>query len=95
MDKSRDLQWTRGQEVQKEVGPKKFVLCCVDYIPGLHNPTQSDRLSFRTNSGARGTTPILEKNAPRMQGQMKIFRVGSRQFREPLRELLRELWVSY
>ena len=42
-----------------------------------------------------GTTPILEKNAPRMQGQMKIFRVGSRQFRESLRELLRELWVSY
>ena len=30
-----------------------------------------------------------------MQGQMKIFRVGSRQFRESLRELLRELWVSY
>ena len=26
---------------------------------------------------------------------MKIFRVGSRQFRESLRELLRELWVSY
>ena len=41
-----------------------------------------------------GTTPIPEKNAPRMQGQMKIFQVGSRQFRESLRELLRELWVS-
>ena len=27
--------------------------------------------------------------------KMKIFRVGSRQFRESLRELLRELWVSY
>ena len=26
---------------------------------------------------------------------MKNFRVGSRQFRESLRELLRELWVSY
>ena len=30
-----------------------------------------------------------------MQGQMKIFRVGSRQFRASLRELLRELWLSY
>ena len=38
-----------------------------------------------------GTTQILEKNAPRMLGQMKIFHVGSHQFRE----LLRELWFSY
>ena len=43
----------------------------------------------------RGDHPNSWKNAPRMQGQMKIFRVGSRQFRESLRELLRELWVSY
>ena len=43
----------------------------------------------------RGDHPNSWKNAPRMQGQMKIFRVCSRQFRESLRELLRELWVSY
>ena len=30
-----------------------------------------------------------------MEGQMRIFHVGSRQFRGSLRELLRELWVSY
>ena len=42
-----------------------------------------------------GTTPILEKNARRMHGQMDIFHVGSHQFRESLRELLRELWFSY
>ena len=30
-----------------------------------------------------------------MHGQVKIFHVGSHQFRESLRELLRELWVSY
>ena len=44
---------------------------------------------------ARGDHPNSRKNAPRMEGQMKIFHVGSRQFRESLRELLRELWVSY
>ena len=43
----------------------------------------------------RGDHPNSWKNAPRMQGQKKIFRMGSRQFRESLRELLRELWVSY
>ena len=42
-----------------------------------------------------GTTLILEKNAPRMEGQMKIFQAGSQKFRESLRELLRELWFSY
>ena len=30
-----------------------------------------------------------------MQGQKKIFRVGSQQFRESPRELLRELWFSH
>ena len=39
-----------------------------------------------------GTTPILEKNAPRMHGQMKIFHAGSHQVRESLQELLRELY---
>ena len=38
-------------------------------------------LIFCANLGrivlARGTTPNLEKNAPRMEGQMKIFHVGS------------------
>ena len=29
-----------------------------------------------------------------MQGQMKIFQLGSHHFRESLRELLRELWFS-
>ena len=42
-----------------------------------------------------GTTPILGKKTPRMEGQMKILHVGSHQFRESLRELLRELWFSY
>ena len=41
-----------------------------------------------------GTTPILEKKTLRMQGQMNIFRAASQQFRESLRELLRELWLS-
>ena len=43
----------------------------------------------------RGDHPNSWKNAPRMHGQMKIFHVGSHKFRESLRELLRELWVSY
>ena len=30
-----------------------------------------------------------------MHGQMKIFHVGSHQFQESLRELLRELWLSH
>ena len=46
-------------------------------------------------SCTRGPTPILKKTAPRMEGQMKIFHVGAHQFRESLRELLRELWFSY
>ena len=44
---------------------------------------------------ARGDHPNSRENAPRMEGQMKIFRVGAHQFRESLRELLRELWLSY
>ena len=44
---------------------------------------------------ARGDHPNSRKNAPRMEGQMKIYHVGSHQFRESLRELLRELWFSY
>ena len=44
---------------------------------------------------ARGDHPNSRKNAPRMLGQMKIFHVGSHQFRESLRELLREFWFSY
>ena len=42
-----------------------------------------------------GTTPILEKKLRELRGQMKIFRVGSHQFWESLRELLREFWFSY
>ena len=52
-------------------------------------------LLFSAENLVRGDHPNSWKNAPRMQGQMKIFRVGSRQFRESLWELLRELWVSY
>ena len=44
---------------------------------------------------ARGDHPNSRKNVPRMLGQMKIFHVGSHQFRESLRELLREFWFSY
>ena len=39
--------------------------------------------------------PNSRKNAPRMEGQMKIFHVGFHQFGESLRELLRELWFSH
>ena len=42
-----------------------------------------------------GTTPILEKTLREWRGQMKIFRVGSHQFWESLRELLREFWFWY
>ena len=48
-----------------------------------------------SNLLARGDHPNFRKNAPRMEEQMKIFHVGSHQFRESLRELLRELWFSY
>ena len=41
-----------------------------------------------------GTTPILEKTLRECMGQMKILHAGSHQFRESLRELLRELWLS-
>ena len=41
----------------------------------------------------RGDHPNSWKNAPRMLGQMKISHVGSHQFRESLRELLRELFL--
>ena len=50
---------------------------------------------FVTHIWRARTTPILEKTLRECRGQMKIFRVGSRQFRESLRELLRELWVWY
>ena len=43
---------------------------------------------------ARGDHPSSRKNSPRMEGQIKIFHVGSHQFQESLRELLRELWFS-
>ena len=43
----------------------------------------------------RGDHPNSWKIVPRMLVQMKIFHVGSHQFREVLRELLREFWVSY
>ena len=42
-----------------------------------------------------GDHPSSRKKAPRMKGQMKIFHVGSHQFWESLRDLLRELWFSY
>ena len=63
--------------------------------PSLWPITVADSNSDWSNYLVRGDHPNSWKNAPRMQGQMKIFRVGSRQFRESLRELLRELWVSY
>ena len=44
---------------------------------------------------ARGEHPNSLKNTPRMRKQVTIFHVGSYQFRESLRELLRELWLSY
>ena len=39
--------------------------------------------------------PNFLKSAPRMLVQMKVFHVGSHQFRESVWELLRELWLSY
>ena len=47
---------------------------------------KKDRLS-----DVQGTTSILEKDAPRMQGQMKILHVGSHHFVESLWELRWEL----
>ena len=43
---------------------------------------------------ARGNHPHSRKYAPRVKGQMNIFHAGSHQFRESLRELLRESWFS-
>ena len=41
-------------------------------------------------------TPLAEStSSPNSQLSMKIFHVGSHQYRESLRELLRELWFSY
>ena len=44
---------------------------------------------------ARWDHPNSWKIAPRMLRQIKTFHVGSHQFRESLRELLWELWLSY
>ena len=43
---------------------------------------------------SRGDRPNSWKKTPKMHGQMKTFHVGYHQFRESLRELLRELWFS-
>ena len=44
----------------------------------------------------RGPPQFLKKTKLReYMGQMKIFHVGAHQFRESLRELLRDLWLSY
>ena len=67
----------------------------------LNTPKSRDSLRLRRRfpenvlSLARGDHPNFCKNAPRMHGQMKFFHVGSHQFRESLRELLRELWFSH
>ena len=70
------------------------------YHPHRNNHQQKEEirdlgLFLFCNTLSAGNTPILEKNALRMQGQMKIFHVGSDQFRESLRELLQELWSLY
>ena len=56
----------------------------------LHQSTRSGV----TISGA-GTTPSLEKTLRECMGQMNIFPARSQKFRESLRELLRELWLSH
>ena len=71
-------------------------VCCSEFPP--RRPVSCTCLlpfsGWHLDSCARDH-PNSRKNAPRMKGQMKIFHVGSRQFRESLRELLRELWFSY
>ena len=47
------------------------------------------------NSYAREPPQFLKKKLREGLLQMKIFHVGALQFRESLRELLRELWSSY
>ena len=64
-------------------------------LPKQHSRNSTPPVSLEPTNLVYGDHPNSRKNAPRMKGQMKIFRVGSRQFRESLRELLRELWVSY
>ena len=46
------------------------------------------------HSGARGSPQFLKKRSENAGG-IQIFRVGSQQFQESLRELLRELWFSH
>ena len=64
---------------------------CIGLKSCCPNPLPKNQLLFLV----RGDHPNFEKNAPRMKGELKIFQVGSHQFRESLRELLRELWLSY
>ena len=70
---------------------------CYQYLaPVLVIGSWHSLISSRKTILARaGTTPLLEKNASRTQGQMIIFHLGPHQFRESLRELLGELWFSY
>ena len=49
----------------------------------IQNLTPHALVQLNVNFWHVGTTQFL-KNAPRIQGQMKLFRVGSRQFRESL-----------
>ena len=69
--------------------------CPVVGTPQLHCINRLELVFENVMYLARGDHPNSWKNAPRMEGQMKIFHVGSRQFRESLRELLREFWFSY
>ena len=69
------------------------VQCCSELpLQCLAQPCAGGALDKAASFLARGDHPNALRNAPRIQGQMKIFHVGSHQFRESLRELLREIW---
>ena len=53
----------------------------------VERPTQETQAEQCSDTVFRGTTPILERKAPRIQGQIKIVDVGAHEFRE--------LWFSW
>ena len=67
---------------------------CLSSVMSGHHCSEAGRIRFIWRSG---TTPILEKTIRQCRGMENppTFHVGSHQFRESLRELLRELWLPH
>ena len=72
-------------------GFHSFCVLFEEFLGNLVPVRYSARIQY---SGARGPPQFLKKRSENA-GANENLRVGSRQFRESLRELLRELWVSY